>query len=101
MEEQMKPGRCRLRKFLSINTAKIEFLIPFFENHFFENEPRSVFYMCSVFRPSGTSYLYMENVKLMGCKKGCEISGHEAHDNNGMLDGNTEKMKKVINHMKN
>ena len=44
-------------------------------------------YLCSVFRPSGTSYLYMENVKLMGCKKGCSVVGHEAYDNNEILDG--------------
>ena len=42
-------------------------------------------YLCSVFRPSGTSYLYMENVKLMGCKKGCSVVGHEAYDNNEIL----------------
>ena len=44
-------------------------------------------YLCSVYRPSGTSYLYMENIKLMGCKKGCSVVGHEAYDNNDMLDG--------------
>merc|ERR1711981_1327091 len=46
-------------------------------------------YLCSVLRPSGTSYLYFENLKLMGCKTGCSIVTYEAYDNGGALEKTT------------
>merc|ERR1711981_1557088 len=46
-------------------------------------------YLCSVLRPSGTSYLYFENLKLMGCKTGCTVVTHEAYDNGGALEKTT------------